>query len=154
MNCEITPPVKQGLVFRSRDTVLGVIYDSLMTVEGERRLAEAHGIDLARFRKWAKGAMVVGCRVDGIIAGGMVLKNGEVHIGIDPQFRARWLRHFRPMLTVGFAMFGPRLMAKVGTDNHRARKFVEAVGCTKVGGNAIYTEYEVLQERMKYVGHH
>ena len=144
------PVSKSGLVFDRRGEVLWEIYLALLTVSPERELAKVHGVTWQKFVAWAKDSIVVGCEFDGRVAGGMVFKNGDVHLGINPTFRSRWLRYFRPMLAVGFALFGPRMTARVGTENLNARRFVEHVGCVRRGGNSVYIEYDVIQERMRY----
>lgn len=133
--------------------VLAAIYSATMRVPAERALAEAHGITLESMQRYYAGAVVVGLEHDGEIIGGMIFQDGKVHIGILKPMRGLWAPWLRPMLELGFGVFGPRLKALVNKANRAAINFTRHVGGELVGESGQMLVFEIKKERMVYELH-
>lgn len=138
-----------ALVLDRGREVLAAIYTAMCLEPSELSLAHEYGITLARYIDTYRDSLIVGLEVDGVIAGGMFFRDGEVHLGILPHLRRHWMTWAKFMMEIGFRGC-PRLTAPVNARNARARKFIEAVGGVKIAETPLVIEYEVIHERMRY----
>jgi hypothetical protein len=143
------------LVVDRRAEVLAAIYSATMRVPAERALAEAHGITLETMQSHYARAVVVGLEHEGDIIGGMIFcgmffQEGQVHIGILKPMRGLWAPWLRPMLELGFAVYGPRLKALVHKANRMAINFTRHVGGELVGERGPMLVFDIRKEGMIY----
>jgi hypothetical protein len=137
------------VVDRHKD-VIAAIYAAEMKHPAQRARAEEHGVTLELMQRYYAGAVVVGLEHGNEIIGGMIFHDGEVHIGILKPLRGRWYAWLQPMLELGFAAFGPRLVALVNKKNRGALNFTRRVGGVLVGVSNINYRFEIHRERMIY----
>jgi ribosomal protein S18 acetylase RimI-like enzyme len=139
------------LILDNQLEVLATIYDAMLLEPTEFALARTHRVTFASFVQRYLGPDIVGLEMDGKIAGGMIFENGHVHLAMLPWARGRWTRYLREMLEIGFEKYGPKLSAFVNSNNVRAQRFVESVGCRKKLSKAKeYLVYAVEKEGMRY----
>lgn len=138
------------IVFEPRPLIVRAIYLAERSVPLFEALAAQHDMTLDRYVEHWRDADIVGIEVDGTIAGGMIFSCGHMHIGVSPQFRARWFPALPALMDHGFSRHGCPLLAKVHRDHAAGREFVEQVGLKFIRLAGIYRVYQARPEWMKY----
>lgn len=100
----------------------------------------ALGVTIESVTAYYQGVPSIGYEIDGVMAGGAIFENNELHFAVLPQYYGRWAWLMKPTLDWLFTM-SDSVLGKVEIFNIRCAQFLDAGGWPRVAQDEQYITY-------------
>jgi GNAT superfamily N-acetyltransferase len=100
-------------------------------------------IGIAEFLRMTSGWTLGYMKVDGLVAGVAARKDGELHIGVLPEWRGRWATREFIRNIIAWAAHSGEVKTGVMSGNEKGKRLVEGVGFVPVESTEKGTRYEL-----------